>query len=41
MVFAMNKEDLISYKKKIAELSDKEKKLRDLELRKPSLIIVT
>lgn len=30
----MNKEDLVSYKKKIAELSDKEKKLRDLELRK-------
>lgn len=30
----MNKEDLISYKKKIAELSEKEKRLRDLELRK-------
>lgn len=30
----MNKEDLIEYKKKIAELSEKEKKLRDLELRK-------
>ena len=30
----MNKEDLINYKKKIAELSDKEKRLRDLELRK-------
>lgn len=30
----MNREDLIEYKKKIAELNDKEKKLRDLELRK-------
>lgn len=30
----MNKEDLIEYKKKIAELSEKEKKLRDLELKK-------
>ena len=30
----MTKEDLIAYKKQLAELSDKEKKLRDLELRK-------
>lgn len=30
----MKKEDLIAYKKQLAELSDKEKKLRDLELRK-------
>ena len=30
----MRKEDLIAYKKQIAELSDKEKKLRDLELRR-------
>ena len=30
----MKREDLIEYKKKIAELSDNEKKLRDLELRK-------
>ena len=30
----MNREDLVSYKKKIAELDEKEKKLRDLELRK-------
>ena len=30
----MKKEDLIAYKKQLAELSEKEKKLRDLELRK-------
>ena len=30
----MKKEDLIEYKKKISELSFKERKLRDLELRK-------
>lgn len=33
----MKKEDLLELKKKIAELSDKEKKLRDIELRKMAL----